>query len=85
MMRFLVPALAAFALWAGPAAADCARCKDCPHHTTAQADGKDGKKDEKGATTACPCVGEGKECRCGAGCQCAHCAQHKHGEQPKKS
>jgi len=87
MTRFLLAAVAAFALWAQPAIAggDCGHCKDCPHHKTAQADGKEGKKDEKAATVACPCAGEGKECKCGANCQCAHCAQHKHGEQPKKS
>jgi hypothetical protein len=85
MTRFLLAAVAALALWAQPAAADCAHCKDCPHHKTAQADGKEGKKDAQGATVACPCAGEGKECKCGANCQCAHCAQHKKADAEKKT
>jgi hypothetical protein len=85
MIRFLVAAAAALALWAQPALADCAHCKDCPHHKTAQADDKAGTKDDKAAKVACPCAGEGKECKCGANCQCAHCAQKKQVEQPKKT
>lgn len=84
MLRTLLAAVAAVALFSGAPAFACPDCKDCPHHKVASADDKAGK-DTADKTPACKCAGEGKECKCGANCQCAHCSQHKHGEQPKKS
>ena len=81
MTRFLLAAAAALALWAQPAfAGDCEHCKDCPHHKAAQSQGT---KDDKAVAVGCKCAGEGKECKCGPGCQCPHCAQHQHA-QPEK-
>jgi hypothetical protein len=65
MLKHLLAAAAAFALFATPVLA-CDDCKSCPHKkdTTAQAD----KKDEKG----CHCGKEHEKCKCGEKCTCAH-------------
>jgi hypothetical protein len=77
MIRMLLAATAAVALAAASPALGCPDCHDCPMHKdkVAAAD-RDGKKDaEKKA--ACACAGEGKDCRCGAQCECAHCGEKK--------
>ena len=82
MLRTLLAAAAAFALLAGsPAlAGGCKDCKDCPHAAKmAAADDKAEKKD----APACKCAGEGKECKCGAQCQCPHCSAKK-AEKPEE-
>jgi hypothetical protein len=89
MIRIVLAAAAAFALAsAAPAFAGCPDCKDCPQHKTAAAD-KAEKKDkaEPKAAVACPCAGEGKECKCGPTCECPHCHAKKAEKQaePKKS
>ena len=78
MLKYLLGAAAALALFAAPASA-CDDCKNCPHEkdTTAQAD----KKDDKG----CHCKGtaaDGK-CKCGDKCTCDHCKPKK--EETKKT
>jgi len=80
MLKFILGAAAAFALYAAPASA-CDDCKNCNHAkaTTAQAD----KKDDKG----CHCKGtvDGK-CKCGDKCTCDHCkAKGTTKEETKKS
>lgn len=78
MIRMLLAAAAAFAVFAAqPALADEDGCKNCPMHKSAQAD----KGDKKDAKAGCPCAGEGKECKCGANCQCPHCAAKKAAEK----
>ena len=86
MSTILLAAVAALAvLAAGPALADDeGGCKNCPHHKAAQAE----KGDKKDAKVGCPCAGEGKECKCGPSCQCAHCGAKKAAdkkEAPKKT
>ncbi len=85
MSRFLLAAVAALAVLAAPLAfAGEEGCKNCPHHQTAQAE----KGEKKDAKVGCPCVGEGKECKCGPSCQCAHCGAKKAAEkkeEPKKT
>ena len=72
MLRTLLAAAAAIALLAGsPAlASGCKDCKDCPHAKMAAADDKAGAKDAADKAPACQCAAEGKECKCGAQCQC---------------
>lgn len=75
MPRILLAAAAALAVLAArPAlAGGCDDCKNCPNRKTAQAE----KGEKKDAEVACPCAGEGKECKCGPSCTCAHCAAKK--------
>ncbi len=80
MVRMLLAAAAAFALVsASPALAGsgCDDCKNCPHHKVAAAD-----KEKK--EVACPC-GDGKECKCGEKCQCAHCSAKKEKKEGTKT
>jgi hypothetical protein len=78
MLRTLLAAAAAVALFAGTPARACPDCKNCPHHQVAAADDKAGeKKDAADKLPACKCAGEGKECKCGAQCTCPHCAAKK--------
>jgi len=87
MVRTLLAAAAAFALFAGTPARACEDCKNCPHAKMASADDKAGK-DTADKLPACKCAGEGKECKCGEKCQCPHCsAKHKAAEktEPKKT
>jgi hypothetical protein len=77
MIRMILAAAVAFALVsAAPAFAACPDCKDCPMNKVAAAD-KAEKKDGEKAAVACPCAGEGKECKCGAQCMCPHCSAKK--------
>lgn len=93
MIRLVLAAAAAFVLTsAAPAFAGCPDCKDCPMNKSAAADTADkadkkDKADPKAAAVGCPCAGEGKECKCGANCQCPHCAAKRAAEkdQQKKS
>ena len=88
MIRIALAAVAAFALsTAAPAWAACPDCKDCPNKTAAAEKGAKEEKPGAKAEAACPCAGEGKECKCGASCQCPHCAAKKaeKKEEPKKS
>jgi hypothetical protein len=77
MIRMILAAAAAFALVSATPALACPDCKDCPMHKVSAAD----KTEKQGGDTkpvACPCSGgEGKECKCGAQCQCPHCAAKK--------
>lgn len=86
MSRILLAAVAALAVLAArPVIADEGGCKNCPHHQTAQAEKGDKKDAPK---VGCPCAGEGKECKCGPSCQCAHCGAKKAAEkkeEPKKT
>lgn len=77
MSRILLAAAAAFALLAAAPALACEDCKSCPKHKTAQAE----KGDQKDVKPGCACAGEGKECKCGPNCQCAHCAAKKAAEK----
>jgi hypothetical protein len=82
MTRILFAAAAAFALASAvPAYAGCANCADCPGHEdkVAAAD-----KAEKKDVVACPCSGAGKECKCGAKCECAHCTAKKAEKEAQK-
>ena len=86
MIRMLLAAAAAFALTtAAPAFAGCPDCKDCPQHKLAAGETEKKDKDAK-AIPDCPCGG-GKECKCGANCECPHCHAKKaeKKEEPKKS
>jgi hypothetical protein len=83
MIRMILAAAAAFALVSAVPAFACPDCKDCPMHKVAAADKaekKEGDKAEK--KIACPCVAAGQECKCGAQCQCPHCAA-KHAAEKK--
>ncbi|GAO04614.1 hypothetical protein [Anaeromyxobacter sp. PSR-1] len=77
MIRMLLAAAAAFAVFAAQPVLACDDCKNCPMHKAAQAD----KGDKKDAKVGCPCAGEGKECKCGPSCQCPHCAAKKAAEK----
>ena len=77
MLRTLLAAVAAVALFAGSPARACDDCKNCPHAKVAAADEKTEKKGTADKTPGCKCGAEGKECKCGAQCQCPHCAAHK--------
>lgn len=88
MMRFVLAAVAAFALAGAAPALACG--DDCPMHkaktasageTVAAAD-KAEKKDEK----ACACH-DAKECKCEPGkCECKGChAKHEKKDEQKKS
>jgi hypothetical protein len=85
MIRMILAAAAAFALASAAPALACPDCKDCPMHKTASAEKAEKKGGEK--TAACACAGEGKECKCGAQCTCAHCGAKKaeKKEEGKKS
>lgn len=81
MLKYVLGAAAAFALYAAPVAA-CDDCKNCKHHQeTAQAD----KKDVPG----CHCKGAGPDgkCKCGDKCTCEHCkaAKAEKKDETKKS
>jgi hypothetical protein len=84
MLRTLLAAAAAFALFSGAPAFACPDCKDCPHKM-ASADDKAGK--DTADKAGCKCVAENKgECKCGAQCTCPHCAAkkaEKKGEEKK--
>jgi hypothetical protein len=89
MLRsFLAAAVAAVALVAAQPARACDDCKNCPHHQGAVAQAAE-KKDGAEVKPACACAGEGKECKCGEKCQCAHCSAHRAAAEkkpePKKS
>lgn len=78
MLKTLLAAVAALALYAQPAAACGDDCKDCPHHKVAAA-GEPAKGDKAGKAdkaVACPC-GDGKECKCPEKCECPHCHAKK--------
>jgi hypothetical protein len=75
MIRMILAAAAAFALVSATPALACPDCKDCPMHKVAAADQGEKKEGEK--VPACACAGEGKECKCGAQCMCAHCGAKK--------
>jgi hypothetical protein len=86
MIRMILAAAAAFALVSAAPAFACPDCKDCPMHKAAAAgEKKDGDPAEK-KVAACPCVAAGQDCRCGAQCQCPHCAaKHAEKKDAKKS
>jgi hypothetical protein len=79
MLKYLLGAAAAFALFAAPALA-CEDCKNCPNKkvTTAQAD----KKDAPGCH--CKTTGADGVCHCGDKCTCDHCKAGKK-DEPKKT
>ncbi len=76
MIRMILAAAAAFALASTTPAFACPDCHDCPNHKdkVAAADKADKKDAEKKATCACA---DGKDCKCGAQCQCPHCTAKK--------
>jgi hypothetical protein len=82
MLRTAMAALAALALLAAVPAFACDG--DCNKKKDQVAQGSD-KKDDKDAKVACPCAGEGKECKCGPDCKCAcsHCHKDKKEETKK--
>jgi hypothetical protein len=89
MLRFAFAAAAALTLWVATPARACEDCKNCPHAKVASAEKaeKAGKTEKKDAVAACPC-GEGKECKCGAKCECPRCHEKKAApsvEEKKKS
>ncbi len=79
MTRILFAAAASFAL--ASAAPVYAACADCPGHgdKVAAAD----KTDKKAAACNCP-GGDGKECKCGAKCDCPHCHAKKAEKEGQK-
>jgi hypothetical protein len=80
MIRMILAAAAALALATAAPALACPDCHDCPGHKdkVAAADKVEKKDAEK--KPACPCVAEGKECKCGDKCACPHCPA-KHAEK----
>jgi hypothetical protein len=86
MIRMLLAAAAALALVSAAPAYACPNCNDCPMHKVAAADKAEKKDGDQ--KVSCPCAGEGKDCKCGAQCECAHCGAkkaEKKGEGAKKS
>jgi hypothetical protein len=81
MIRMILAAAAAFALVSATPALACPECKDCPMHKVASAEKAEKKDGDKAAVPACPCAGEGKECKCGPQCMCAHCSAKKAAEK----
>jgi hypothetical protein len=78
MIRTLLAAAAAFALFSGAPAVACPDCKDCPMHKVAATDDKADKKETADKAPACKCAGaDAKECKCGAQCACPHCSAKK--------
>lgn len=75
MTRMLLAAAAALTLVAASPAFGCPECHDCPMHKDKVAAAEKGEKKGVEKKAACPCVGEGKDCTCGAQCQCAHCGE----------
>jgi hypothetical protein len=66
------------------AAAAKAAEPDCPMHKAQLAAAeKEGKKDGEKKVVACPCAGEGKDCKCGAQCGCPHCTAKKAEKKPE--
>jgi len=90
MLKYLLGAAAAIALFATPASA-CDDCKNCPHakkDTSAQVEKKgvvvaEDKKDEH---KTCGCDhSASKDCKCGEKCHCATCPVHgKKGEKKEE-
>jgi hypothetical protein len=78
MIRMFLAAAAAFALVSASPVLACPDCKDCPMHKAAAA-GTEKPDAEKKA--ACACAHDGKECKCGAQCQCPHCGAKKAAEK----
>jgi hypothetical protein len=79
MAKFLFAAAAAFALFSAQPARACEDCKNCPKHQVAAGDKKDAEK------PGCACHGsDGKECKCGAKCECPHCHEMKAAKPDEK-
>jgi hypothetical protein len=78
MTRFLFAAVAAIAFFTAQPVLACEDCKNCPHKV-ADADKKPAA--DKAPAAGCACAGQGKECKCGEKCACAHCGAHKAGEK----
>ena len=74
MVRFLIAAAAALIFSIAAPARACDDCKNCPHAKVASAE--KGDKAEKKDVVACRC-GDGKDCKCGAKCECPHCHPKK--------
>jgi hypothetical protein len=76
MIRMLLAAAAALALVSAAPALGCPNCNtpECPMHKAAADKAAKKAGDVK---AACACAGEGKECTCGAQCDCPHCAAKK--------
>ena len=85
MPRFLLAAAAALALTLAAPSQACENCKDCPHAKVASAEKADkaAKPEKKEVAKGCPC-GEGKECKCGAKCDCPHCHGAKKAAAPSE-
>ncbi len=83
MTRLLVAAAAAFALVSASPAFACPDCKNCPGHEGKVASADKAEKKDAEKKVSCDCAGEGKECKCGAQCQCAHCSAKKAATEKK--
>jgi hypothetical protein len=87
MIRSILAAAAAFALVSAAPALACPECHDCPMHKDKVAAADKAEKKDVEKKVACPCAGEGKDCKFGAQCTCPHCAAKKaeKKEQPKQN
>ena len=88
MLKFLLGAAAALALFAATPASACDGCKDCKHNKSAaaQTEGKTAVAEaDKHEHKGCGCDhAANKECKCGEKCACASCPVHgKKGEAEK--
>ncbi len=89
MLKFLLGAAAALALFAATPASACDGCKDCKHNKSAaaQTDATTKVADaDKKEAKSCGCDhAANKECKCGEKCSCASCPVHgKKGEAKEK-
>ncbi len=84
MIRMILAAAAAFALVSATPAFACPNCNQCAHKDQVAAADKAEKKDGEKKAVTCGCAGEGKECKCGPQCQCAHCGAKKAEKKDEK-
>jgi hypothetical protein len=77
----ILAATAAFALVSATPALACPNCDQCAKHKDKVAAAEQTEKKDGEKKAVCGCAGEGKECKCGAQCQCSHCGAKKAAEK----